>query len=160
VKSARSSIKSVLGDSLLTAACLTYFGSMDLETCRRLLEDWHSRLERGGFVVIEHSTLTGGLANEESTESSALIVRENYALNGVLGLSDLLADWNASGRLSDAGSQNNVALLYSCMFHWDVACRWPLLVDPDSCAETWIAALRELRKLVVFPPSSGYNKKM
>lgn len=146
LKSARSSMKSVVADSLLTSASITYLGLLEQRERVGLWEDWKEKLKNGKFTETVCS----------SKQAAMLTANENYSLCEALGLSDVLADWCATCRQSDdCASRLNICLLYACVYHRHWSCRWPLLVDPHSIAQSWIQAVVDRRGLVDHPTYAG-----
>lgn len=161
VRSARSSLKSAFADCLFTAAFVTYFGCLKEEARNRLRQDWTNKLESDSFLregpSMPADAAAAAAGNDDNADVAGMTMNENYSLAQALGLGELFAEWDVTGRLSDSGSHCNVTLLYAAMYHRDLNCRWPLLIDPDSIAETWIQDIMKLAALVDFPPTSGWS---
>jgi hypothetical protein len=126
------------------------------EARNRLNEDWTNKLESDSFLRVDPSMPADiSAGNDVSADVVGMKLNEHYSHTEALGLSELLAEWDVTGRLSDSGSHDNVTLLYAAMYHRELNCRWPLLIDPDSVAEAWIQDLTKLAVLVEFLPNSG-----
>ncbi|XP_052864637.1 dynein axonemal heavy chain 2-like [Anopheles cruzii] len=103
----------LIGDTLLAAGCLTYFGPLDAGTRLALLEQWTIDLQ-----TIETIAFTS-----------------QFALTTFFyGEPDVLVRWHQNGLPpDDLSAENATILLNNCS-------RVPLVVDPQEEAQRWLIA--------------------
>ena len=150
IRQARMALRTAITDALLTAGYMTYCSPFDQSLRSNLLADWLTRCETANFDL-EAAVSDSDLVRESSTRR-LLVPDENFSVEGVIGVAELLPKLETSGVLN-AGSRHNAALIYSCLFHRSLMQRWTLLIDPDKQAESCVGYLLEYasmssRKLV------------
>ena len=138
MKQARAALRTTITDALLTAGYVTYCGPLDQFLRDNLLSDWVSRCETANFVFETDSELL-----PVSSSRHLLVPSENYSVEDVVGIAELLPELKISGMLSDTGSRHNAALMYCGLFCRSLLHRWTLLIDPDKQAESCIRNIME-----------------
>ncbi|KAA6382715.1 MAG: putative dynein heavy chain, partial [Streblomastix strix] len=118
----KSQKKFVLGDSILSAACLSYIGPYTAQYRQDLINDWL-----------------------ESCDELDIPVSQNFNLETVLSTPVQTRDWNIQGLPSDPLSIENAVLVTNTR-------RWPLMIDPQGQANRWIRAKERDNKLKVMRP--------
>jgi len=141
IKQARMALRTAVPDALLTAGYVTYCGPFSQTVRDGLLSDWLTRFETANFVF--ETVVTGCNVLPESSERRPLLPSENYSMEEVIGVAELLSELETSGMLSDNCSRHNTALMYSCLFCRGPLQRWTLLIDPDDQAESCICYILE-----------------
>jgi len=138
IKQARAALRTAITDALLTAGYVTYCGPFDQFLRDSLLSDWVTRCETANFVFETDSD-----SLPVSSSKHLLVPNENYSVEEVIGIAELLPELEISGMLSDSGSRHNAALIYSSLFCRSLLQRWTLLIDPDKQAESCVRNLLE-----------------
>jgi dynein heavy chain len=113
----------LVGDTFLVAAAITYFGPFTLELRRALWERW-----------------------VQSCKDAGLVTSPDFSIAGRMATPAQVRDWSIMGLPSDQHSVENAVLTLK-------APKWPLLVDPQGQANTWIRNLEKSRGLKVVHPT-------
>lgn len=141
MKQARMALRTAITDALLTAGYVIYCGPLDQLLRNNLLADWLTRCETTDFIS---ETADGGSSLLPVSSSRQLLVpNENYSVEEVIGIAELLPELETAGMLLDSGSRHNAALIYSCLFCRSLLQRWTLVIDPDNQAESCVRYLLE-----------------
>jgi len=136
LRQARASLRTFVMDAALVAGYVTYCGAFDQRLRDRLLSDWLAYCETGNFNFEMTSSDSSSHPKEHLLLSS-----ENFSVEDVVGVAELLPELELCGILSDSGSRHNVALLYASVFGRSPQHRCTLLIDPDEQAESCIRYL-------------------
>ncbi|OQR99780.1 dynein heavy chain, partial [Thraustotheca clavata] len=99
----------LVGDVFLSAACIAYLGPFDSTYRIKLQELWHETIRAQNLLPI-------------SANPSLLTISTD---------SVQLREWNLSGLPTDNVSDENAVILFRGE-------RWPLMIDPQQQARTWI----------------------
>eukprot|EP01062_Namystynia_karyoxenos_P082917 TRINITY_DN9431_c0_g2_i1.p1 TRINITY_DN9431_c0_g2~~TRINITY_DN9431_c0_g2_i1.p1 ORF type:complete len:5112 (+),score=1388.46 TRINITY_DN9431_c0_g2_i1:85-15336(+) len=118
----------LIGDVVLAAALVSHCGALSWEQRQTLLcEQWPQDLAERGIEVTEHSD----------------------PVHDVLATEAMLARWGNLGLPTNAFARQNAVITVT-------AHRWPLLVDPDRQATTWVRELDNDRAQHLLPTTSHY----
>ncbi|CAH8497713.1 unnamed protein product [Dicrocoelium dendriticum] len=118
-------IANVVGDVIIAAACVAYYGAFTAEYRESLVSKWVDRCRELEIPVSENPTLFN-----------------------ILGSAFELRQWNSQGLPRDQVSTDNAILVTKTR-------RWPLMIDPQEQANRWIRALEaenNLRVLKISEP--------
>ncbi|MEW5314022.1 MAG: hypothetical protein WDW38_005550 [Sanguina aurantia] len=107
----QATLVQLVGDVFLSAACISYYGAFTGAYRQQLVSGWITECKALGIPVTEDASLRGTLA-------SAVEVRE----------------WNLRGLPTDDVSIDNGILVTRGK-------RWPLMIDPQGQANSWIKAM-------------------
>ena len=119
VKTYDKQIKNLIGDVLLSAACISYFGAFTGTYRTEMVENWVNGTRERGIPASDHPSLFG-------TMGDPVAARE----------------WMMFGLPSDAVSMDNAILVTRGK-------RWPLMIDPQEQAKKWIKNMEVRQKLAV-----------
>ena len=103
-----SNVKYLAGDTLLSAAIISYLGAFPPSNRYNLLKS---------FV--------------EFFGESFILISPGFSLEGTLGEPMQVKKWVLSGLPSDGYSRENAMIVYASQ-------KWPLLIDPQGQANKWI----------------------
>jgi len=112
-------INNLIGDVLLSAACISYYGAF-------------TGVYRAEMVNYWLTTCRG----------RKIPVSDDYSLQQTMGDPVLVRDWQINGLPTDAVSTDNAILVTRGK-------RWPLLIDPQEQAKKWIKNMEARAKLAV-----------
>jgi dynein heavy chain len=112
-------ITALLGDALISAACISYYGAFTGSYRQEMVDSWLS-----------------------ACQGRSIPVSADFTLTGVLGDPVQIRDWQIAGLPTDAVSTDNAILVTRGK-------RWPLLIDPQEQAKKWIKAQEAKAKLAV-----------
>ncbi|XP_052798483.1 dynein heavy chain domain-containing protein 1-like isoform X5 [Mya arenaria] len=105
---------------------------------------YKSELKRHGSVEYEPPSNDMEDSDDEE-EQSLLMTRNAYTLQDILSDFDELSTWRLEGLPTDLHSvQNSLLMRVSC---YNRKHCWPLLIDPDNQAETWVKAIQTSRNI-------------
>jgi len=155
LRQARTALRTLLADALLTAGYVVYCGPLEQSQCDNLVSDWLTRYETGNFSFEATPASDSGDLVVASADRHLLVPSENYSLEDVTGFAELLPELETSGMLTDSGSCRNAALVYSCLFCRSSLQRWTFLIDPDRQAEPCIRFILEHTSVSGCASSSG-----
>jgi len=137
IKQARMALRTLVADALVTAGYVIYCGSLDQPLRDSLLSDWLSRCETANFETVA----TDNELLELSASQQVLIPNENYSLEEVIGIAELLPELESTDMLFDSTSRHNAALVFSVLFCHGSPQHCTLLIDPDKQAECCIRCI-------------------
>ena len=146
-------MKTLIGDALLTAACICYLGPMEQEKREQLLHDWKTVCQGNteedddgdGDTTV---TAQSHIESRRKSTSTPLPVgihhvpcRSNFSLKEILSSKDELYSWRYSGlSVNSRAVENALTMRAVC----DKASRpWPLLVDTDMQSYAWVKCFHE-----------------
>jgi dynein heavy chain len=119
----------IVGDMLIAAGSVAYFGPWTYDYRRTVQKDWAEYLDKIG---IAHSAVTD--------------------LTTTCGNPVEVQQWQLHGLPSDGMSTENALILFKSP-------RWPLLIDPQTQGNTWIRNMHKDENLQICKPSdAGYAK--
>jgi len=152
MKRARAALRTAITDALLTAGYVTYCGPLDQSLRDDLLSDWvaHCKTANVRETAVSNTSLP-----PESTGGDLLVPNENFSVQDVIGVAELLPELEMSGMLSDNGSRYNAALIYSLLFCRSLTQSWTLFIDPDEQAVSCIRFILERASKTSFAVSDG-----
>ncbi|XP_060599368.1 dynein heavy chain domain-containing protein 1-like [Ruditapes philippinarum] len=100
---------------------------------------YKSELKRHGSVEYEPTSADDDDSDDEA-EQSPLLTRNSYSLQEILSDFDELSKWRLEGLPTDLHSVQNALLMRVSCYNRKYC--WPLLIDPDNQAETWVKAIQ------------------
>lgn len=100
---------------------------------------YKSELKRHGSVEYEPSSADQDDSDDEE-EQSPLLTRNLYSLQEILSDFDELSKWRLENLPTDLHSVQNALLMRVSCYNRKHC--WPLLIDPDNQAETWVKAVQ------------------
>ena len=103
--------ESVLGDIVLSSGIVAYMGMSDSESRRRLTKKW-----------------------KKLCSDCSIAVHDGYSLQNTLGDDVQIRGWHIAKLPRDDFSISNAIMM-------DVSDRWPLMIDPQGQAATWIKSM-------------------
>ena len=112
-------ITALLGDVLLSAACISYFGAFTGTYRVEMVKLWLDKARAAGIPCSADCSLV-------ATMGDAVAIR----------------DWQICGLPTDAVSTDNAILVTRGK-------RWPLMIDPQEQAKKWVKKMEERNKLAV-----------
>ena len=115
----------LVGDVFVSAACISYFGAFNGAYRGELVDLWVSRCRELGVPVSENCSLKNTLA-------SPVVIRE----------------WNIWGLPTDDVSVDNGILVTRGR-------RWPLMIDPQAQANTWVKNMEQKNALKIIKLTDG-----
>mmetsp|Transcript_3151 Transcript_3151/g.13662 ORF Transcript_3151/g.13662 Transcript_3151/m.13662 type:complete len:4229 (-) Transcript_3151:2367-15053(-) len=115
----------LVGDVFVSAACVSYFGAFNGAYRDELVDLWTSRCRELGVPVSENCSLKNTLA-------SPVEIRE----------------WNIWGLPTDDVSVDNGILVTRGR-------RWPLMIDPQAQANTWVKNMEQKNALKIIKLTDG-----
>ena len=118
-------LKALVGDVLLSAACISYYGAFT-----------------GGYRA---DMVTAWL---EAARVRGIPVSPDFSLAGTLGDAVQVRDWQIAGLPTDAVSTDSAILVTRGK-------RWPLMIDPQEQAKRWIKNMETKNKLQVTRFTNG-----
>lgn len=144
-------IKTLIGDALLTAACICYLGPMGQEGREQLLNDW--KIVCQGKTdedddAIDDTFVTANTQSYGQTGRTSFPVgidrvpcRSDFSLKEILSNKEELYIWKKSGLSVDCRAIENALTMRAVC---DKASRhWPLLVDTDLQSYAWVKCFYE-----------------
>ena len=153
-------METLIGDALLTAACICYLPPMEQEKREQLLCDWkivcQGRSEEDDDDDNDNDmTVTNDLLSCFKTDKSFPVRirhvpwRNDFSLQEILSSNEELYTWRNSGMSANAQAVENALIIRAVC---DLASKhWPLLVDTDLQSYAWLKCLHENR------PDKGEN---
>ena len=112
-------ICNVVGDSLMSAACLTYFGPYTSPYRQMMIESWVATSRQLNLCTTPLYTFTGAMASDCQIQN-----------------------WYLQGLPRDMNSAENAILI---THHH----KWPLIVDPEGQARKWLRVVESSAGLIV-----------
>ncbi|KAH3716365.1 hypothetical protein DPMN_059086 [Dreissena polymorpha] len=106
---------------------------------------YKSELKRQGSVEYEPAGNTELEDSDDEDEQSLLMTRAAYTVQDILSDFDELSTWRLKDLKTDLHSIQN-ALFMRVSSHNRKYC-WPLLIDPDNQAETWVKAIQTSKNI-------------
>lgn len=100
---------------------------------------YKSELKRHGSVEYEPTGADDDDSDDED-EQSPLMTRNSYSLQEILSDFDELSKWRLDGLPTDLHSVQNALLMRVSCYNRKYC--WPLLIDPDNQAETWVKTIQ------------------
>ena len=100
---------------------------------------YQSELKRHGSVEYQPSTYEPDDSDDED-EQSPLMTRNSYCLQEILSDFDELSKWRLDNLPTDLHSVQNALLMRVSCYNRKHC--WPLLIDPDNQAETWVKSIQ------------------
>ncbi len=110
-------IRSLVGDIFVSAAAISYYGAFTGDFRKNIVAGWLKSLR----------------SSNPTTGKVPVPCSENYALNKVIGDPVQIREWQLNGLPADSVSTDNAILVTRGK-------RWPLMIDPQSQANSWIKA--------------------
>ena len=158
-------IKTLIGDALLTAACICYLGPLEQERRVQLLRDWkkvckgNSEDDDDGDGDDDRTANAQSYVDTNFQSTSASFpfgihhvpCRSDFNLKEILSSSEELYTWRNSGlSVNSRAVENALTMRAVC----DKASRhWPLLIDTDLQSYPWVKYYHENK------PNEGELKK-
>lgn len=105
---------------------------------------YKSELKRHGSVEYE-PTITEADDSDDEDEQSPLLTRNSFSLQEILSDFDELSKWRLEDLPTDLHSVQNALLMRVSCYNRKYC--WPLLIDPDNQAETWVKAIQMSRNI-------------
>ncbi|XP_051780645.1 dynein axonemal heavy chain 6-like [Erpetoichthys calabaricus] len=120
-----SKLQGIVGDVLLSAACITYFGAFTATYRKQMLQSWVNFCIQKAIPVTPEFTLSTAMAEEKQ-----------------------LRKWRSEGLPPDQNSIENAILIKK-------SSHWPLLIDPQEQAYEWICHMEgaNLKKVSASDPN-------
>ena len=115
----------LIGDCFLSCACISYYGGFTGAYRDQLIAQWLLQ------------------ANKLSIPASP-----KFSLAGTLGDPVLIREWQNQGLPTDSVSVNNGILVDKCR-------RWPLMIDPQMQANSWLRKKEEASNVQITTMSDG-----
>jgi len=112
-------IGNLLGDVLLSAACISYFGAFTGPYRAAMVDFWYKGMVERGIPSSHGCSL-------QSTMGDQVQIR----------------DWQINGLPTDAVSTDSAILVTRGK-------RWPLMIDPQEQAKRWVKRMEERNKLAI-----------
>ena len=109
----------LIGDCFLSCGCISYYGAFTGMYRDRLIDQWLSR-----------------------TRDLKIPASGTFSLAKTLGDPVLIREWQNQGLPTDAVSVNNGILVDKCR-------RWPLMIDPQMQANTWLRKKEEANNVQI-----------
>ncbi|XP_072179432.1 dynein heavy chain domain-containing protein 1-like [Diadema setosum] len=110
--------------------------SVEVDLPARLAEDDQRAPSEGSLES------TSRREQPESEETSVVPIRQNFNVETILSTEEELTEWrHCSGMVCDQFSVTNALYARACVI--GRRRQWPLLVDPDNQALTWVVKLQE-----------------
>lgn len=147
--------KTLIGDALLTAACICYLGPMEQERREQLLNDWKTvcqgKTEEDDEVdddtCVTTKSQSYGQTRYRSTSTSfpvgidSVPCRSDFSLKEIMSSKEELYTWQNAGLSVDCRAIENALTIRAVC---DKASRhWPLLVDTDLQSYAWVKCFHE-----------------
>ena len=111
MKEINISMKSIIGDSAVSAAFLSYAGPFDVQFRSKLISGWSDKVKSQGVTISNDFSVSNFL-------SSKTVIRE----------------WQLQGLPRDEFSSENAIMVTK-------SSRWPLLIDPQGQGSAWITQM-------------------
>eukprot|EP00058_Branchiostoma_floridae_P015154 XP_002600642.1 hypothetical protein BRAFLDRAFT_102421 [Branchiostoma floridae] len=141
LRKAQKRLSTAPGDSLITAACVCYLGPFDSVTRQTLLLDWLHHCRTGEKIKSykKQMMVPSSVTPSEDRGKNVLRNSRRSARREVILEEQVM--WRQMGMPTNLTAIQNALVMRSC---WQNRKRcWPLLVDPDGQAETWVRVLQE-----------------
>ena len=148
-------LKTLIGDALLTAACICYLGPMEQQRREQLLNEWKAvcqgKTEEDDEIIDE----TCGTTNPQSYgqtrcrfASTSFPVgidrvpcRSDFSLKEILSSKEELYTWQNAGLSVDSRAIENALTIRAVC--GKASRHWPLLVDTDLQSYAWVKCFHE-----------------
>ncbi|XP_077979356.1 dynein heavy chain domain-containing protein 1-like [Glandiceps talaboti] len=105
------------------------------------LDDNSSSIGREGTPDTNIDSLPSSELQDAVIPAGVVHVREDFSLQVLLSSVEEQTDWHYRSIPHDTAAINNALIMRSCVC--DGLYSWPLLIDPDRQAETWIKLLQD-----------------
>nr|XP_015200682.1 PREDICTED: dynein heavy chain 14, axonemal isoform X2 [Lepisosteus oculatus] len=128
VSELENKLQDIVGDVMVSAACVTYCGAFTAGYRRTMVEKWL------GFCT-----------------AVAIPVSPKYTLTTAMAEKNQVRDWQNKGLPPDQNSTENAIIMQN-------GTRWPLLIDPQGQAKKWICCTEGDKLRKVFASDSNYMK--
>ncbi|MBN3325639.1 DYH1B protein, partial [Atractosteus spatula] len=128
VSELENKLQDIVGDVMVSAACVTYCGAFTAGYRRTMVEKWL------GFCT-----------------AVAIPVSPEYTLTTAMAEKNQIRDWQNKGLPPDQNSTENGIIMQNGTL-------WPLLIDPQGQAKKWICCTEGDKLRKVFASDSNYMK--
>ena len=125
VKVARDGLERLWGDTAIASAAMAYFGELSEAKRKAVVKDWQAAGQDLGIRCTEAASV-----------------------RGILGDGVEIRDWTLHGLPNNTHCVDNGCIVTQ-------ARRWPLVIDPESQADTWLCSLENDNGLMTCQAASG-----
>jgi dynein heavy chain len=150
-------MKTLIGDALLTAACICYLGPLEQERREQLLYEWKTICQEKTEEDDDGDDDTTFTANAQSSVNTRckstsasfpvgiyhVPCRSDFNLKEILSCKEELYTWRNSGlSVNSRAVENALTMRTVCD---EASGHWPLLVDTDLQSYAWVKCFHEKR---------------